>query len=67
MKKLRFEGQNPKGHELKSFDEMEGEDMMEKCLRGFQARSNFVFDWAKLLGHKYHCAMGPGWFDAIKE
>ena len=43
VKKLCFEGQipwtdceaNPKGHTLKSFNEMEGEDIMEKCLRVF--------------------------------
>ena len=53
MKKLRcFEEQipvtdvetNSKGHELKSFDEMEGEDTMEKRLRVFRARSYVAFD-----------------------
>ena len=46
---------------------MEREDMMEKRLRVYRVRSHVCFDRAKLFGRKYHCAMGPGWFDAIKE
>ena len=68
MKKLRcFEEQipgkdvetNSKGHELKSFDEMEGEDTMEKRLRVFRARSYVAFDRAKSFGRKYHCVTLP--------
>ena len=40
--------------------------MMEKRLRVFQARSHVVFDRWKSFGRKYHCAMGPGSFHAIK-
>ena len=40
---------------------------MEKHLRVYKACLHVVFDRAKLFGHKYHCAMGPGWLDAIKE
>ena len=46
--------------------EISGE-MMEKHLRVFRARLHVVLERAKSFGRKYHCIMGPGWYDAIKE